>query len=314
MATAMPLDGLTRLRRLDPRAAALADAVASLLAADGLEPTVLHAVVSGPWFSCGDGVRFRIEDPVPLDDTRVGDAVALLDRADPLLMRVERLLGLSLEPIGIEAEAIDDRVILSFAGEGVVGTIAISPAHPGREEWQARARALPPAAATMPAVLRILVHGPRVGIAEAGDLAPGDLVLIAPRPAATIEQEDGAGHPGQLDFATGNFTLHPQGAPMVDEPPARDFAVPLTLKLPDRATSAASLAALRPGMALPLGPLTDGMPIELLVAGRPLARGELVQLGDRFAVLIEERSAIDDAGRAEPVDIDADEQPMEMPA
>jgi hypothetical protein len=58
------------------------------------------------------------------------------------------------------------------------------------------------------------------------------------------------------------------------------------------------------------------MPIELLVAGRPLARGELVQLGDRFAVLIEELSAIDDAGTAEPVEIDADEQaqPMEMPA
>jgi flagellar motor switch/type III secretory pathway protein FliN len=166
----------------------------------------------------------------------------------------------------------------------------------------------------MPAVLRILVHGPRVGIAEAGDLAAGDLVLLSPRPAATIEQDDGAGHTGQLDFATGNFTPHPQGAPMADEPPARDFAVPLTLRLPDRATSAASLAALRPGMALPLGPLTDGMPIELLVAGRPLARGELVQLGERFAVLIEELSAIDDTGAAEPVEIDADAQPMEMPA
>jgi hypothetical protein len=45
------------------------------------------------------------------------------------------------------------------------------------------------------------------------------------------------------------------------------------------------------------------MPIELLVAGRPLARGELVQLGDRFAVLIEERAPIDD-GIAEPIEID----------
>ncbi len=313
MATATPLDGLTRLRRLDPGAAALADAVASLLAADGLEPTVLHAVAPGPWFSCGEGVRFRIADPIPLDDTRVGDAVALLDRADHLLARVERLLGLSLEPAGIGPEALDDSVVLSFADEDLAGTIAIPSAHPGREAWRAQAQALPPTTAALPVVLRILVQGPRVGIAEAGDLAPGDLVLISSRPAATIEDSE-ASHTGQLDFPTGNFTPHPQGAPMADEPPARDFAVPLTLRLPDRATSAASLASLRPGMALPLGPIADGMPVELLVAGRPLARGELVQLGDRFAVLIEERSAIDDAGTAEAVEIDADEQPMEMPA
>jgi len=314
MATAMPLDGLTRLRRLDPEAAALAGAVAALLAADALVPAVVHAEAPGPWFACDDGILFRIEGPVPLDDTRVGDAVALLDRADPLLTRLERALGLSLEPSGIEPETAADCVLLSFAGEGLAGVIAIPAAHPGRAEWQKRAQALSPTAAALPVLLRILVHGPRIGIAEAGDLVAGDLVLLAPRPAATLEQDGAGDRPGQLDLATGNFTLHPQGAPMADEPPTRDFAVPLTLKLPDRATSAASLAALRPGTALPLGPLTDGMPIELLVAGRPLARGELVQLGDRFAVLIEALSAIDDSGAAEPVETDADAPAMEMPA
>jgi flagellar motor switch/type III secretory pathway protein FliN len=194
----------------------------------------------------------------------------------------------------------------------LAGAIAIPVTHPQRDEWRARAQALSVPAAQMPVLLRVLVRGPRIGIAEAGDLAPGDLILFDARPAVTIESEGDAGRDGQLDFASGNFTLHPQGAPMAAEPSSRDFAVPLTLRLPDRATSAAGLAALRPGMALPLGPLTDGMPVELLVAGRPLARGELVQLGDRFAVLIEALSAIDDAGMADPVEIDADAQ--EMPA
>jgi flagellar motor switch/type III secretory pathway protein FliN len=64
-------------------------------------------------------------------------------------------------------------------------------------------------------------------------------------------------------------------------------------------TSAASLSSLAPGMTLALGPLTEGMPIELRVADRLLARGELVQLGDRFAVLIESRADIADPLTAE---------------
>ncbi len=159
--------------------------------------------------------------------------------------------------------------------------------------------------ASVPVVFRLLVEGPRLPVAEAGDLAPGDLVLLAARPGATLDADNGTAFAGQCDLSSGSFTPHPQGGPMAaDSSAPRDFAVPLTLRLPDRMTSAASLAALRPGMALPLGPLTEGMPVELLVAGRPLARGELVQLGDRFAVLIEERAAIDDGGDAEPVEVD----------
>ena len=69
--------------------------------------------------------------------------------------------------------------------------------------------------------------------------------------------------------------------------PARDFAVPLTIRLPDRMTSAASLAALRPGTTLPLGPLTDGMAVELLVAGRPAStRGALVRWDEHPAASV----------------------------
>lgn len=85
---------------------------------------------------------------------------------------------------------------------------------------------------------------------------------------------------------------------MSDDSPPNDFMVPLTIKLPDRMTSASSLSSLVPGSTLPLGPLTEGMPVELRVADRLLARGELVQLGDRFAVLIEDRADIHDAPSA----------------
>lgn len=99
---------------------------------------------------------------------------------------------------------------------------------------------------------------------------------------------------GMIDLTTGVFSAGQYGASMPDDTPAADFMVPLTIRLPGRMTSAASLSALVPGTTLPLGPLTEGMPVELRVADRLLARGELVQLGDRFAILVESRADIAD--------------------
>jgi len=311
MATAFALDGLTDLPRLDPGAAALGAALCALIGNAGFDTAIVRGMQPvAAWFACADGVRFRIlrsdGRAVLLDPERTGDAVALLDRAEPVLERIEQALELMLEPGALDEERIDGAVIVSFSNGSTSGLIAVPNDHSGRAGWEERAHRLDPVAATLPVVVRLLVEGPRLAIAEAGDLLPGDLVLLAARPAVTLEADTGTVFTGQCDPLSGSFTPHPQGGPMAADTPAapRDFAVPLTLRLPDRMTSAASLAALRPGVALPLGLLTEGMPVELLVAGRPLARGELVQLGDRFAVLIDERAAIDDAGDAEPVDID----------
>jgi flagellar motor switch/type III secretory pathway protein FliN len=310
MATALRIEALGALPRIDPAVAALAEALVSLLEAGGIDAAIVDETARGAWFVCGDGVRFRVPGGAPLDAGRVGDAVALLDHADPLLARVETILGIALDPDAVEEQAPDASAILSLAADAIAVTIAFPISHAERPEWEQRAQALRPMDARLPVVLRVLATGPRIGITEAGDLAAGDLILIGARPGTVIEGGDGSVLTGQLDFASGNFTLHPEGTPMAAEPAAsaapRDFAVPLTLRLPDRATSAASLAALRPGTALPLGPLTDGMPVELLVAGRLLARGELVQLGDRFAVLIEERAGIEDADIAAPIELDAE--------
>lgn len=311
MATALALDGLTDLPRLDPGAAALGAVLCGLIGDAGFDTAIVREPQPvAAWFACAGSVRFRIlrcgGRPVLLDPERTADAVALLDRAEPALERLEQALELMLEPGALEEERVTDAVIISFSDAGTKGLIAVSIEHPGRAGWEERARSLDPVAPTLPVVVRLLVEGPRLPIAEAGGLEPGDLVLLAARPGATLDTDTDTGTAlaGQCDLLSGRFTPHPQGGPMAADTSApRDFAVPLTLRLPDRMTSAASLAALRPGMALPLGPLTEGMPVELLVAGRPLARGELVQLGDRFAVLIEERAAIDDVG-ADPVAVD----------
>ncbi|MGK6354131.1 FliM/FliN family flagellar motor switch protein [Sphingomonas sp. DT-207] len=310
MATALRLDALSSLPRVEAEVAALAEALIALMEADGIDATIVQSAPAGPWFICSGGVRFRVAGGPPLSPERVGDAITLLDRADPLLARVEAALGIALEPGAVGNGGSPSCIVLSLTADAIAATIAFPTDHPERAAWETRAHALQPADARLPVVLRVLAAGPRLGVAEAGALAAGDLVLIGAQPTAVLEGSDGSALTGQLDLATGGFTLHPEGDPMASEPAAsaaqRDFAVPLTVRLPDRATSAASLATLRPGTALPLGPLTDGMPVELLVAGRLLARGELVQLGDRFAVLIEERAQIDDADATEPVEVDPD--------
>jgi flagellar motor switch/type III secretory pathway protein FliN len=298
MATALCFEALRGLRRLDPATSALGGAVSGLLEACGIQATIVHAIAPGAWFGCGDAIRFRMLDSRPLDETRIGDAVRILDDAEPLLERLEQGLGISLEPAGILEGDPDRSVVLLVRSEALAAELALPVDHPAAQRWHAEAQALDPAPAATPLVLRILVDGPRLPMAEAGSLEPGDLVLLSTRTAATLEAGPIGSITGLLDFLSGAFTLQPQGTTMAADGPgsatSRDFAVPLTLRLPERMTSAASLADLRPGTALPLGPLTDGMPVELLVAGRALARGELVQLGDRFAVLIEERVGIDD--------------------
>ncbi|MBO9623400.1 MAG: FliM/FliN family flagellar motor switch protein [Sphingomonas sp.] len=306
MATVLRPEALHALPRVAPGSAALAEALVALLEADGIGASIVRDAPAGPWFACPDGVRFRVPGGPALAPERVGDAVALLDRADPLLMRIERALGVTFEPETVDDGEPEPGLILSLAAEDVGVTIAFPLDHRAGPQWEAQARALRPAESQLPLVLRLLVAGPRIGVDEAGALAAGDLVLIGARPGATIEASDGAARTGQLDLFSGSFTLHPEGNPMAaDSAAPRDFAVPLTVRLPERATSAASLATLRPGTALPLGPITEGMPVELLVAGRLLARGELVQLGDRFAVLIEERAGIEDVD-ARPIEVEVD--------
>lgn len=309
------LDALTELPAVDPDAAALGQALCTLIGGVGLDAAIVHRPQAAPWFVTADGLRFTLlrheGRRVLLDERRVGDAVALLDQAEPVLSALEAALELPLEPEALVSGQPERAVLISFTQDRTTGLIAVPLDHPARAGWDERARAiaLPPEA--VPVVLRCLVDGPRLSVVEAGDLAGGDMVLVDARPRTRIEPGDARVIAGQLDLASGQFAVQVQGGSMFesDSPApgaAADFAVPLSVRLPDRMTSAAALAALRPGTTLPLGPFTDGLTVELLVADRLLARGELVRLGDRFAVLIEERADLADVEPAAPeTEVDA---------
>ena len=63
--------------------------------------------------------------------------------------------------------------------------------------------------------------------------------------------------------------------------------VPVSVRLPDQSLTIEELGKLRAGLAVPVGQVSAGMMVELLVAGRVIAKGELVRLGEQFAVHID---------------------------
>jgi flagellar motor switch/type III secretory pathway protein FliN len=68
--------------------------------------------------------------------------------------------------------------------------------------------------------------------------------------------------------------------------------VPVTVRLPAQHFGAAALAALGQGSTLPLAPLTQGLQVELLVGGRKIAEGEIVEIGDNFGILIAQTAGV----------------------
>jgi flagellar motor switch/type III secretory pathway protein FliN len=292
------IDGLTGLRRIDPDDAALGSALCALLRRDDLEATLVRRGPDAAWFAVGDGTHFHIAridgHAVLLSPERISDAVAALGHADPMLVAIERALGISMDADAMRMDAPGEAIIVKLAHGADELHLAISCVHARRDDWLHRAATLPPGAAHTPCVVRIDAIGPRLNIADASDLSDGDLLLIPNRAAATLSTAHIAPISGMIDLTTGIFSAGQNGASMPEDAPTDDFMVPVTIHLPDRMTSAASLSVLTPGTTLPLGPLTEGMPVELRVADRLLARGELVQLGDRFAVLIESREDIAD--------------------
>jgi hypothetical protein len=292
------IDGLTGLRRIDPDDAAFGNALCLLLRTDDVQAKLVRPAPGAAWFVTGDGAHFHLAridgHAVILSSERISDAVSALDHADPLLVAIERALGISMDADAFTADGPDDAIIVALTYGADEMHLSVPRNHRCRDDWLRRASTRPPVAANIPCVIQVEAVGPRLDIAEASNLSDGDLLLIPNRTAALLSAAHIAPIAGLINLTTGIFSAGQTGASMPDDAPATDFMVPLTIRLPDRMTSAASLSLLAPGTTLPLGPLTEGMPVELRVADRVLARGELVQLGDRFAVLIESREDIAD--------------------
>ncbi len=295
------------LKRVEQSDAQAGNAVLRLLGNAGTAALTDFASAPDYWFNSGAHAAFAIAaDGMAAMTADVDLACDALDAAEPLLQRVEALLGIALDPRDLQPKA---RIVRDFADAllaritcaDVTLWIALQPDAQNVAQWQAKADDLPANRAVAPVRVAVTLTAARLTLEQAAGIASGDLLLLARNIPAMIVSVDvvQADHvDGRFDARCGTFSAGPVfddgDAEMPDDDREQSgapaaFAVPITLRLPGQFIDAATLAALAPGYVLPLSPLVQGLQVDLLVGGQRIARGEIVELGDSFAVHIDER-------------------------
>jgi flagellar motor switch/type III secretory pathway protein FliN len=168
------------------------------------------------------------------------------------------------------------------------------------QSWADRAEAMPVDLANILVPVKLSCIAARLAVEDAAGIGAGDLLLLPRRLPATLATANGQIEQGHFLTATGNWRMggfaeaedqmadDNDGLESGDVSGGNGFTVPVTLQLPEQAVDAATLAALAPGMVIPLSPLVQGLQVELLVGSRRIARGEIVEMGENFAVHIDE--------------------------
>lgn len=329
------IEGLTSLRRVDPVSADLTNAIVAVLngqrLAQGENDDVTALKVAGltggtnpkeQWFSTTSGCFFRIvvanQKSVQLDPSRLTACVEALNEVDALLDFVEARLGINLEPVGLGP--LNPDCALKFSIEALDGAsgqdravrshifIAGQPDHFDATQLQLSSGSRALYMSSAPCSYRVTIRSAGLSVEDAANIDRGDLLLLEKRVLADITWPVGLDggiaadpRPGWLNMETGHFGCEAtSGNQMNDTSKFGSFSVPVTISLPPRTTSLDSLSSLQPGTSMPIGAITEGLIVDVSVGGRTIARGEIVQIGDRFAVHIEERVDMDDVLRSHP--------------
>ncbi len=296
------------LRKLDPARVQLTDALLKLLSGE-MEIAVTGEVPAIRAFVTDDGLAFAILSATGrcmlADDDSVDHACDVLDAADPVLRHVETRLGIAIEPTAICAAAqtafnSDNAVIIRIGHEDLALLLAIDPDDEQRARWIAAADAASPDTAAVPVAVNVEFEAAKLSLADAAGIAGGDMLLL-PRSAKAVWHDPARNSPGHAIVDLAEMILRPGGAYYDEEESGMNdelgqganpgFQVPVTVRLPTQYVAATTLAALHAGSSLQLGPLVQGLAVELLVGGRPIATGEIVEVGENFAILIDERMA-----------------------
>ena len=274
------------LARIDAGQVGWANAAARRLARIGIDARIALAEPGAAEWYLGTNFAFR---PPAATRAPLGAAVevlvSVLNAAEPLFAAIETAIG--------HAAEFDDHGILpapaaaltlTRAGEAL-GELVV---HAALEDTEPP---VPRALITLDAVAA------RLGLADAEALGPGDLVILTrgpwPLSAAPADLP-----PCSYDPTTGTLGA---GFPITEPPQepstmpdhtlayaSAPLAVPVVVRLADLLLKPEEIAAIAAGGSVALGPVAEGLAVTLSVGGRAIGRGEIVRLGDRFGVLLEE--------------------------
>ena len=297
-----------RLPMLDPRAARLQTALLGAL--NGAETTAirLHAAVyparPPAVIACATDAGpielapLRVDGAIPLltGDDGSPDAVAALDaldRLEPLVAAIERVLGVALLPVDVARPTLTGWLRVEQASGAATDAVALAVASctPASAPGAPSRSVVDPGFAALPVRWRIAVDGPRLPPARIDTLVAGAVVLIGRRPVAELHAAANA-WPAVLDSDSRQLVITPsRSLPMTAADPGLDAALllPLTIEVDGGTMRLGELAALVDGSVVPLPADGATLPVTLTINGARVARGELVALGETYGVLITQR-------------------------
>lgn len=282
------------LPQLDAEQVAWSRAAAQRLAAAGFETAVtpVRGDATEQWYQ-GAQIAFAPLAEPALRGAPAEELVRVLSANEALLAAIEHALGVAAEfsscgPLSGHATAITLRRDGFAAGRIVV----LAPVEP--------LPAPPP-----PGLAELTCIAARLPIADAEQLAGGDLVVLShgPWPLAQIAggvlaapdlpalgYDPVRGAIIQL-LAAPAPSVEGAFPPMASAQPPSGLTVPVAVHLADIAVSQADLARLGDTATFDIGAVSEGLRVLLSIGGRPIGHGEIVRLGDRFAVLLEQPPA-----------------------
>jgi predicted RecA/RadA family phage recombinase len=256
------------------------------------------------WMNCGHGVFLNISIAAGrhhvFREERLVEMVAALDAAEPLLSEIEARTGLLLDPADAVPLLPEESLVFEVASadQHYLVTLALSPDFDPPSALHQMFDALDIDWSKVPVGFHIQIIGPSLSVEAAATLESGDLVLIGGIAAgakliwpADTSVQTAQIISGRYDMLNGGFIANSIGDSMATNATngATGFSVPLSIRLPNRMTTAAELSAMQPGTTINIGAVTQGLKVSILVADQEIACGELVQVGDQFGVLIEQK-------------------------
>jgi predicted RecA/RadA family phage recombinase len=307
---------LNDLKRVDPDQAHLTNIMLALL--NGQSSISAQTLVArlaqqldqahpAHWAVCDGGVYLHIAHaagrPWVFGENRLAEMVGALDAAEPILSEIEVRTGLALDPVESVGSIPSNSLIFEVLTEDQhhIMRLALSPDFVAQPSLNRLFDAVETDWSQVPVAFEVAVAGPALSIEAASEIDSGDLILIGGTATAAriawpigdvaLGSDHASMASGRFDIFSGAFIVNRVGDTMTvgEANGANGFSVPITIRLPNRMTSAAELSAMRPGTAINIGAVTHGLPVSILIADQEIARGELVQVGDQFAVLIEQK-------------------------
>jgi flagellar motor switch/type III secretory pathway protein FliN len=307
-AAKLAMRNVQSLKKLDPARVGLTDAVLGLLSGE-MNVRVARDIPDAKAFVADERLAFAILSAtgncVLNGDESVDHACDVLDAADSLLRNVEEALGILIAPIAIRPTrqsvfGADNALILQINDQEKALLLAMQPDAEQSARWIEAARSTAPDLSAVPVPLSIEFEATRLPVTDTARIEGGDMLLLpcfakalwqCALPSTALLPRN-AVIDLQLMILKFGGAFYDEVETGMSEDQANEasaqFNVPVTIRLPTQYVDAATLAGLHEGSSLQLGLLVQGLPVELLVGGRRIAAGEIVEVGDNFAVLIDE--------------------------